>query len=264
MKYINLFEQFLNELKVGGELLGDHPDSMGIMRHEIKIWNSFKLKYEVNTEDEQEFLKWLKMWTNRGIKKEQLAEMLSDLLPLKKQFPSILDPAKFKEHGDKVYRVTAAPIRDIIKLKGWQQEELGWDKTMQVATNSSYTHKVKSTVALTSFTTSQDTIEVFVPSVGIDMESSPHDWVQYLEEGNLNSKGALMTVVLELPIEHPKLLMNPQAVNALSKFNEYEIFYVGKSIKPSRIFIPEWDLVKTVAGSSAIEAIKKYFNIDVD
>lgn len=265
MKYLQLFEQFLNEIETGEVLLGDHPGNMGIGGPSSATWAKFKLKYEVNTDDENEFLKWFRMWTNRQVKTPQLGEMLNDLLPLKKKFPNILDPTAHtiksrKYHSpDKVYRVTAAPIRDIIKLSNWKEVELGHDPHALVADNTSYVHKVKNKVKVTSFSTSFNTVDDFITQIDIDMESSPEEWVKYLSAGNLNSKGAVMTVIMELPIDHPRLIMNPEASNVLSMFGEYEVFYIGTSIKPTRIFIPTWDRVKTAASHDEWQQINKYF-----
>ena len=116
MKHIKLFEQFINEMKIGKTLFSKpHPkilknypyfkeeeldwDSIKNKRGNQVFINALKMEFgkwkdEANTDDEIEFLYNLLRWVTSG-KSVRIKDMNKDmkfLLKLKKKFPLILDP----------------------------------------------------------------------------------------------------------------------------------------------------------------------------
>lgn len=250
MKHIKLFENFINELEVQDELWGDVDKIRGGAVQYSDLFKEFNLKKEVNTEDEDSLIVFLKKWTNRGIKTEELGKMLKELLPLKSKFSKILDPAENKV-SKKVWRATAVPIRDMIKLKGWQEESYDGSGG-SITTTAQYTYKIRSRGGFTSFTADFSTVLDFVGEVGIDNDSTVGDWCSYLESGNLNVSGAVMTVIFEISVDQDNLIMNPDVSNAFSAFKEYETFYIGKTVNVDKIIVPEWDSAQNLIDDKSI------------
>jgi len=255
MKHIKLFEQFINEMKIGKTLFSKSPtgfnqlDAQGVppqwdwaqTRYRFKKSNrefiqklkdSFKDVEELNTPEEHELLRFLSHWIELGSGQATwkrlpgtLYKDLKYLLKIKKKFPLILDPQI--SNLNKFWRGGSLPVdiakeildnaKQLTDVVDVDEEILGFNH-YQIKTS------VKSRALLqkksASFTSDFATAKTF-----------------FRQRRGQNEEGRV-PVILEVPANSPNLLFNPEFLNLFSDYGEYETFYVDdKEINITGIYL---------------------------
>jgi hypothetical protein len=249
-----LREGLLSEMEIGNTLFGKAPSGRGLGNGNPPQWEwqdhedwpgqqSFikKIKQsmgkyvdEVNTDEEYKFLKFIEIWLEDP--NEALLDLPSSifsdfkfLLGVKNKYPLMLDPKKSIAAVDKfVYRGTTIPKTLAIeiakngKLSDRKKHNNYWLLYLIETTTPIKSRSLKSKKA-TSFSLSFDIAFSFY----IDYKATASD------------DDSLVPCILQLPIDSPNLLFNPDFLNILTDHNERETMYVSDSdVKISGIWFP--------------------------
>jgi hypothetical protein len=178
----------------------------------------------------------------------KLAQTLTDLLPLKKKFPKILDPSQGRKlyKGKSLYRGTLLPMKDLVNLKGSWRFSTSVFPTGAISTNTPYTWNAvgSSEKGFTSFTPSSNVANNFAASIASQngVMQSDRDYDRFVEKLSNEDYMGMVPVVLEIPDTHPTAIMNPEFTVALSNwFSEYEVYVLGNDIAISSINVFDWE-----------------------
>jgi hypothetical protein len=230
MKLEQLYRDIQERLDVGDKLWADEGGVASL----AKRWKGFIEKlyapdYEPNTEDEEKVLAALMGYFQTN-KSGDLGAYLKDLLPLKSKFPKILDPqlqgyipASSEETewvsngGDYVWRGATMPLSQAKKL----------------IQNAIYKHS--GLISSRAFITNQPNItynsrgEKGFTSFSSDLKGA----IQF--KGKMGSDS--VTVIYGVKKSNPNLVMNPEASDSISMFQENETLYVGDNVEPDVVII---------------------------
>lgn len=260
MKRVKLFEEFVAEaFEYGDQLLTD-PDGVQF-RDRLR---ALKLPEEPNTEDEQRFIEMLKDWFNHEQIRYALGGILSELLPLKKKFPKVLDPTKGRNlyDGTTLYRGTMLPLHKVLALRGqWKKYNGVGLYGDAIEMDVKFKWDFKGDKGFTSFTPASETAEEFADNISYE-EFKPlrpgYGVTKRLGEG---STDGMIPVILKIKDTHPQALFNPQFTTSISPFlDEWEIFLVGNVAIVDGIMIPRWDDYENAAVELDVD-LTKYFKL---
>tara|TARA_R110001592_G_scaffold361964_2_gene674392 strand:- start:2656 stop:3480 length:825 start_codon:yes stop_codon:yes gene_type:complete len=250
MKHIKLYEQFLNEMKIGktlfskttkstrnqagfyykdktgGEQYGwDQNKFLGVGGNETftqRLKDSMKNYVdELNTPEEQRFIKFLYNWVEEG--KDQktfppsLYKDLKSLMKMKKKFPLILDPLAAVSIGKNVWRGATLPIgkaKEII-----DNGKLSYDKYGLFEGEPPSYYKIKTKVSSRAFETKKYT----------SFTSSFRVAARFYHYAVTDKKDSTTRIpcILETSSKNKNLLFNSNFLSLFSHFRESEIFYIG-------------------------------------
>jgi hypothetical protein len=207
----------LKEFDYESELFAD-PSALHTTPYAFKQLIS---KEEPNTDDENKFIKALERYTHD--ESNSLSPSgLKDLLKLKSKFPKILDPRTSSDADGYAYRGTQIDI-DILLNSNIKQIQDG-SKWAYVIDNPNVTLKSGKSGGYLSFSLSKP--------VAAGFSRRAFDG----QTDKLVSRN-MFPVVLEIDLNHPKLIFSPNFINTVTKFREAETLLISKVVKPRRIFI---------------------------
>jgi hypothetical protein len=260
MKRIKLFEEFVNEMDYGKELLTD-PNALP----RADYFKKLGLPFEPNTVEENELIAYLQEWMmnpHKVSKDPTLGLILKELLPLKKKFPKILDPKAGRHlyEGKSLYRGTTIPLKELMALNGkWQPNgHLDYPTgAIQLKTKYNWKGMGINQKGFTSFTPSQPTAIDFARESDHALFGPFHaaETIKALESG----RDRMIAVILEIPDTYANAIMNPHFTVSVAQFlTEYEVFVLGQPIQIERIHLPDWDLLQAEFERAGIPA-GKYF-----
>lgn len=215
--------------------------------------------YEPNTPEEGKLFMALKQWF-RGQQWGELSKWLIKLLPYKDRFPEILDPAaaKFNKAEESYYRCTVINWMQLRELT-WRQAQSG-----ALISDTPFTFKSLYKDATTkttgreepkgflSFTpTYKQAVNFFhqIPLAKRLVNSGDNYYrrsaktqpiFQFLEDPY--HRDIKFGVILEIDIDEPNLIMNPDISGAIGGFDhEAEVIHVGTEIKVKRVYLLYFD-----------------------
>jgi hypothetical protein len=190
----------------------------------LKKWYT---KDEINTKDEEEFLRDLRSYTTDN-KAGNLPKICKMLKPLKSKFPGILDPVKTKnKKTNLVYRGTLISVSSISKYDPKiTKEYVEYNNLVVLKFNKKFM----------SFSVSADVAYEFATNHGTYEERI----------GELLEKG-LIPAIISVPITDENLLFNPDFVSIFSGYDdiEEETFYLNDIVSTSKILIPN-EIIYTI------------------
>ena len=190
----------------------------------LKKWYT---KDEINTKEEEEFLRDLRLYTSDN-KAGNLPTICKMLKPLKSKFPGILDPVSTKNKKTKlVYRGTLISVSSISKYDAKiAKEYIEYNNLVVLKFNKTFMSFSVSVDVAYEFATNHDTYEERI--------------AELLEKG-------LIPAIISVPITDENLLFNPDFVSIFSAYDdiEEETFYLNNIISTSKILIPK-DVINTI------------------
>ncbi len=253
MKHIKLYEQFLNEIKIGKTLFSKttqsrkkekenyYKDKTGDEQYD---WEQGKYLYaddneyfiqrlkdsmknnadELNTPEEQRFLRFIYNWVEYG--KDQktfppsLYKDLKSLLKIKPKFILILEPLASTYITDNVWRgatITLDKAKEIIangKLTP-SVRATSWNiDSTRYKIKTKVTSRAFKVKKYVSFTSSFKVAARFYKfSVADNLKKDPET--------------ARVPCILEIPTANKNLLFNPNFLSLFSDYSEHETFYIG-------------------------------------
>jgi len=245
-----LLRNILQELEYGKKLFAHDPEDQ-IADYPFE-WDKFIEKlyspdFEANTWAEDAILKALQAYTSgKQGRTDTLANMLRKLLPLKSKFPRILDPmgnttkppswkmnldwaADYPDHAWRGTRVTPA----------WAHGKL--------ADPSAY-RTIAISQAWTTLDGPDDNLKAYIIDDGsvtyrskgeamISFSESPRTALNFAKKASGNT----LPVILGVSKRHPELIMNIDSMEALSEYNEAEMFLLNSTFNPDVIvFLDPW------------------------
>jgi len=227
VKRIKLFEEFLNEMEIGNTLFSRNAEQKGWEENTINkkylmnLVSSMKDKNELNTSDEIKFLKFIENYVYaphlyKGKLDADLFKDIKDLQKLKKKFPLILDPTKEVEKHRYAYRGASIQTDELEKLI----KKAKFINETEVYGNPAYYVKVDGTVTTRSDKNFISFTTKYLLATRFYIKSQNRNMDNWRERSEC---------ILEVPINSPNLLFNPDFINMFSNFNEYETWYINKS-----------------------------------
>jgi hypothetical protein len=220
-------------LEVGDKLWADPNASRDGIPKKFRefIRSLYSPNFEPNTKDEEQLLNLLKLYFENEKYGEYLGPRLKDLEPLKSKFPKILDPRAARDEPyfggwrsgleGYAWRGARMPITQYEKLI--RKSTMGGSSFNPIAiiTNPGITYSSRRTSGFLSFTTDLTTADDFAAR---SKSNESEDYVK---------------VIYGVKLTNPNLVINPDASNNISKYKEYETFYVGNNISPDIILITD-------------------------
>lgn len=215
--------------------------------------------YEPNTPEEGKLFIALKQWY-RGQRWGELSNWFKKLLPYKDRFPEILDPAaaKLNKPEDSYYRCTV--------INWMQLRELTWRTTRSGALISDTPFTFKSLYKdATTKTTGREEPKGFLSFTPVYKQAVNFFHQIPLAQRLVNSgtmyyrraaktapifqfledpyhKDVKFGVILEIDIDEPNLIMNPDISGAIGGFgHESEVIHVGTEVKVKRVYLLYFD-----------------------
>jgi len=205
------------------DLNTDEADSASLKKF-LKKWYT---KDEINTKDEETFLRDLRAYTTDN-KPGNLLKFFKILVPLKSKFPGILDPSKTKnKKTNLVYRGTLISVSSISKYDAKiTKEYMEYNNLVVLKFNKKFM----------SFSVSSDVAYEFATSHGTYEERI----VELLNKG-------LIPAIICIPITDENLLFNPDFISIFSGYDdiEEETFYLNDTVSTSKILIPN-EIIYTI------------------
>ena len=211
------------------------------------IIDKFKLKKEPNTEDEEEFLKSLQLYFDdpvHNIDHNFMLKGFNVLLPLKHQFPGILNPAT---QAPFAYRGTTIDVKTLLKYQYGPLDK----SVLGYPVNRKITIHPKGTQGFFSF------------SLDID--------VAYDFGGDWNNEwdpidNGLVPCIIRISTSTPNLLFTSKFTDTISDTSmvEDETIHVGKPIHHATIYVRENELksmIYELEGQPNAPFRKEYFQL---
>jgi hypothetical protein len=206
-----------------GDLNTDEANSANLKKF-LKKWYT---KDEINTKDEETFLRDLRIYTTDN-KTGNLLKFFKILAPLKSKFPGILNPVKTKnKKTNLVYRGTLISVNSISKYDAKiTKEYMEYNNLVVLKFNKKFM----------SFSVSLDVAYEFATNHGTYGERI----VELLDKG-------LIPAIISVPITDENLLFNPDFVSIFSGYDniEEETFYLNDIVSTSKILIPN-EIIYTI------------------
>lgn len=208
----------LKEFDYGSELFAD-PNDLYATPYQRKLIGLSK--EEPNTADEAKFVKALAKYTHNE-SNPLSPSVLKDLLKLKSKFPKILDPRTSDATDGSAYRGTQIDIDILLNSKIKKIQD--GSKWAYVIDNPNVTLKSTKSRGYLSFSVSR----------GVAAGFSRRAFEGKTDELVGRNK---FPVVLEIDLNHPKLIFSPNFINTVTEFREAETLLISKVVKPKRIYI---------------------------
>lgn len=196
-----------------------------------------KYANEPNTKEEYDLLKFLESWLvapSIALKKlpSDIFSNFKFLLGVKNKYPLILDPLK-SQHASStnfVYRAVKIPTDLAVKII-----KNGNLKNVRKTKGSELLQLVESTASIKSGAMQRKKAASF----SLDFKSASGFFDDYVDNETLIGMGGEVSCILQVPIDSPNLLFNPDFFNLLTTYREQETFYIGDSdIAVSGIWFP--------------------------
>ena len=262
MKYLKLFEQFINEMEIGKDLFTKSPVGMGgnFVKdiYDLKQWDwehsryhykkdnreftkklkdSFKNIEELNTPEEHRLLDFLSSFVETGYGSsaqrrlpDSIYNDLKYLLKVKKKFPLILDPQMGSNNLGKVWRGAAIPLSQAKEVL-----EKGKKTTNKINDWASSSIELTDRYEIKMDVRSRALIEKKAASFTTDWTTAN---VFYNTRIQNIAEDDDVPVILEVDVKSPNLLFNPNFLNLFSDYEENETWYVSdKGITVSAIHL---------------------------
>lgn len=235
MKYLKLYEQFLNEADVGKKLLADDEFAAKVSRggHD-RFYHFVDVMYrdegfEDNTKYEKLLVQYLQEYFKDEKNSSNLGKMLSSLQKIKNKFPKLLDPMASERMDDMrkwiprmglawygnvptgmLWRGAKMPIEELERLLP-NTHKLGEKFDFAIGTDKpgiKYSSKNKS--GFTSWTV------------------DPTSAVQFARK-RPDNEDKEVAVIYGCKADNSRFLLSPDLSNSISKYNEDEVFLVGNA-----------------------------------
>lgn len=251
----------LSELGVGGVLFGEpkgvswNPLGTDNYAGFENKWKELGLPYEPNTIDEKQLLDLLRGWITQEEKDPKLGEFLKQLLPLKKKFPTILDPIKGRSiyDGTSFYRGTLVPLKDILNLNNWTTNNSVDFPFGSIESRSPYNWSAVSEKGFTSLTPSAEIADGFAADYMSKNGMKFTDIVNRLVDGS-----GMIPIIVKIQDTHPDVIMNPKVMNLIGGLGEYEVLLIGSKAKVEAVIVPNWQLIEKAADELGVN-LTQYF-----
>lgn len=235
MKYIKLYEQFVNEADVGKKLLADDEFAASAIKTHDRFYHFVDVMYrdegfEDNTKYEKLLVRYLQEYFTNEKNTGNLGKMLSALQKIKKKFPKLLDPTTSERIRDiaewmkkrplawygnvptgMIWRGAKMPMKELERLLP-KTHKLGEEFDFAIGTDKpgiKYSSKNKS--GFTSWTVDPTSAVSFA-------KKRPYD-----ENNEANEVG----VIYGCKADNPRFLLSPDLSNSISKYAEDEVFLMG-------------------------------------
>jgi hypothetical protein len=206
-----------------GDLNTDEANSASLKKF-LKKWYT---KDEINTKDEETFLRDLRIYTTDN-KPGNLLKFFKILTPLKSKFPGILDPSKTKnKKTNLVYRGTLISVSSISKYDAKiTKEYVEYNNLVVLKFNKKFMSFSVDLGVAYEFATTHGTYEERI--------------VELLNKG-------LIPAIICIPITDENLLFNPDFISIFSGYDdiEEETFYLNDTVSTSKILIPN-EIIYTI------------------
>jgi len=223
----------LLELDYGDKLFAD--DLIDPKHPREKAWGRFiqqiyRPDFEPNTGAEQELLDQLQAYIGVGHRNAKLASALQQLLPLRSRFPRILDPtAASITSDDETPMPWAEPYPDLAWRGTWAP--MPW--AAKVMAQSKHVHNVtvsdEYSLRHVMFRDGREVEATVFERPGVIYKSSGERMISFSDRPDVAfrfmrarakdiynpSKPSGVPVALGIAKTHPRLIMNPDAMNAL-------------------------------------------------
>lgn len=235
MKYLKLYEQFVNEADVGKKLLADDEFAAKASRggHD-RFYHFVDVMYrdegfEDNTKYEKLLVQYLQEYFKDEKNSSNLGKMLSSLQKIKNKFPKLLDPTTSERMDDMkkwmkasslawygnvptnmIWRGAKMPIKELERLLP-KTNKLGERFDFAIGTDKpgiKYSSKNKS--GFTSWTV------------------DPTSAVQFARK-RPDNEDKEVAVIYGCRADNSRFLLSPDLSNSISKYNEDEVFLVGNA-----------------------------------
>lgn len=250
----------LNELEIGKVLFGEPKGKYWITTDDSVLsgWRELGIPHEPNTVDEKELIQLLRDWIVKEKGNPELGKFLKELLPLKKKFPTVLNPTEGRDvyDGTSFYRGTLIPLRDVLNLGGWFIDRSVNFSYGAIGTNDPYLWNSTSQKGFTSLTPVIETANKFATDYMDKNGMQFTDIVNRLSDGS-----GMIPVIISVDDTHKDIIMNPKFMNIIGGLREYEVLLVGNVTKTDSVIIPNWELIEKAASELGVD-LTNYFNIN--
>lgn len=239
----------LLELDYGTKLFAD--DKLDLQHPRAAAWDKFITRiyqpdFEPNTDAEQELLDQLAAYITSGDRSAKLASAMQQLLPLRSRFPHILDPSAglgrlndpetpipwAEPYPDLAWRGTWAPMQ-------WASAVVARGKRVRNISISDQ-YSLYHVMARTDEQVQATVIEqpgVTYKSAGermISFSDRASVALRFMRDRLSNFRFKGVPVALGIAKTHPRLIMNPDAMNALGDnlYKESEMLLLTSTFTP--------------------------------